>query len=235
MNPIDRIINLNQLQTGDVLLCVIGGRLAEKVEHNTGSKYTHAGICYSAAEVVDVTFGGIQKTAAAEFVAGSEYVAVFRNPYIWNQKRVQAFHHFLDNAISASLSYDRTGARTFAERKEDHQLTLIDKLYEHFEKGLQAVDHRKPKYICSELVVAAFIEIGFILPSAAITYQCDTYSPGDLGRDPTFGFFVGYLKPETTKEIPKDDEFANKVTLGELKMAEDGLMQELLTGRTILV
>jgi hypothetical protein len=235
MNPNARIMALNQLQTGDVLLCVMGGRLAAKVEHNTESKYTHAGICYNEVEVVDVTLGGIQKAPAAQFVAGSEYVAVFRNPYIWNQNRVQAFHRFMDNAINARRKYDRTGARTFAERKEDHKLTLLAKLYEHFENGLQPVDHNKLKYICSELVVAAFIEIGFIQPSAAIAYQCDTYSPGDLGRDPTFGFFVGYLKPETTEEIPADDEFANKVTLGELKIAEDDMIQEILTGRTRLV
>jgi hypothetical protein len=218
MSPTDRIIAVDQLRTGDVLLCVLAGRLASKVEHHTGSKYTHAGICYNEAEVVDVTLAGIRKSGALAFVEGKEYVAVFRNPYIWNQGRVEALRQFLDSALTQQIGYDKSGARTFVERKADHDLTLLAKIHEHFEQGLQPVDHKKLEYICSELVVAAFIEIGYIQPSAAIVYQCDTYSPGDLGHDPTFGFFVGYLRPKNTGEIPADDEFARNVTLGELTM-----------------
>ena len=231
MNTANRIIALDQLQTGDVLLCVLRGRLAAKVAQNTGSNYTHAGLCYSDTDVVDVALGGIQKSAAADFVAGTEYVAVFRNPRIWSKNRVLALRHFLDTAIERCLKYDRKGASTFVERKEGHQLTLLAKLYEHFEKGLQPINHNKLEYICSELVVAALIEIGYIQTSAAIAYQCDTYSPGDLGHDATFGFFVGYLKPENTGEIPTNDEFANKVTLGELILTEQSMMKDDSTAK----
>jgi hypothetical protein len=226
MNTTKKIVEFNQLQAGDVLLCVISGNTAEKVESITGSKYTHAGICYSKLEVVDMTLGGIQKTGISEFVANSEYIAIFRNPHIWNQGRVQKFHSFLDTAIDARLKYDKRGAVTFADRKKEHQWGLHGKLYKHFEEGLQPQDHKKLKYICSALVVASFIEIGFIQPSAAIAYQPDTLSAGDLGRDPTFGYFVGYLKSANSGEIPDDDEFANNFTLDELAIAEQDLVSE---------
>jgi len=235
MNPSNRIIDISELKPGDLLLCVMSGNTAQQVEQATGSKYTHAGICYDSEQVVHMTLRGIRKHSASQLLNSSQYIAIFRNPYIWSPERLQAFRQFLDDALANRRRYDMHAAETFEFRRDEHRLNLLAKLYDHFENGLSPDNHNKLQYICSDLVVAAFVEIGFIQPSAAIVYKGDAYSAGDLGRDPTFGFFVGYLKPEGTEGIPVDDEFANKVTLGDLTVVANDMMLEQLTGRARLV
>lgn len=224
MEAAKHIIGIDKVKIGDVLLCVMKGRMAEKVELKTGSKYTHAGICYSEDEVVDMTLDGIQKTKLSEFVADTDHVAVFRNPYIWSEDRNKELQTFLDNAITQGIKYDKRGVYTFTDRKATHQWSVHEKLLKFFEEGLQPDDHRKPKYVCSELIVASLIEIGVIDPSAAVLYKPDTYSTGDLSHDPTFGYFVGYLTPGTNDQVPDDDEFANGFTFSELIEAAKGMV-----------
>ncbi len=223
-----RIIDPNTLEPGDLLLCVMPGTVAEQVEQVTGSKYTHAGICYNSAEVVHMSVRGIKKEPVSRLLESSQRIAVLRNPYIWSVKRVEALKQFLDDALANRRRYDMEAAQKFETRKDEHRINLLARLHDHFENGLQPENHSKLRYICSDLVVAAFIEIGYIQPSAAIVYRGDTYSAGDLGRDPTFGYFVGYLKPDHSGDIPRDDEFANKVTLAELKIAEAEMIQEFM-------
>lgn len=62
-------------------------------------------------------------------------------------------------------------------------------------------------YFCSELVVAAFIAVGVIAQSAAVVITPEVFSPGDLGKEATFGGFVGYIKSSCEVEISKDDDF----------------------------
>lgn len=224
MESSKRIIQAQEIQTGDVLLCVLQGRMAEKVEINTCSKYTHAGICYSEDEIVDMTIEGIQKNKISEFIADAEYVAVFRNPYIWGGDRIEKLRQFLDAAITQGVKYDKRGVYTFTDRKAEHQWNVHEKILEYFENGLQPDDHKKQKYVCSELIVASFIEIGAIDTSASVFYKPDTYSAGDLSRDPTFGHFVGYLTSEKNNPIPDDDEFARGFTFYELIEAAKGMV-----------
>jgi len=77
----------------------------------------------------------------------------------------------------------------------------------HFAGKAEAKPFDKESYFCSELVVACFCVIGFVDPSAAIYYNPSTTSPADLGRDATFGSFLGYLTSNKDTTIPKEDEF----------------------------
>lgn len=212
MNTTNLILELDQLEAGDLLVCVIRGSRAQEVAEATGSKYTHAGICYSSTEVVHMTMNGIEKVAVDQFLRATRYAAVLRNPSIWNSANLKLVRDFLDGCLANHRSYDLAALDTFSIRRDDHRLNLLDNLYAHFEKGLKPHDHRKLKYLCSELVVATFVEVGVIHPSAAIVYQCDAYSVGDLVRDPTFGYLVGYLKADGRGEIPPDSEFASSMT-----------------------
>ena len=219
----NRLINASQLKPGDVLLCVVEGDLAQRVERATESNYSHAAICYSSTEIVHVELRGIKKIPIELLVRGTKHIAVFRNPYLWRHPLyVEALKGFLDKAIQNNVRYDRGSAEELMERRADHHLTLLAKLHAHFLDGLEPQSHEKLKYICSEFIVACFTGVGFIKPNARILYQCDTYTPADLGRDPTFGFLVGYIKHGNDYEIPTNDEFAKNVTLHETQLAELG-------------
>jgi hypothetical protein len=52
--------------------------------------------------------------------------------------------------------------------------------------------------------------------SAAVAFQSNVYSPGDLGNESTFGTFVGYLCSDNEQAIPEDDEFFHRSTYGEV-------------------
>ncbi len=214
-------INCDQLKAGDVLLCVMSGELAQQVEDATGSKYSHSAICYSSTEIVHAESRGIKKMSTEILARGSNYIAVFRNPYVWNHPAyVAALQNFLDRAVQNNAQYDVESAEGLMERRADHQLTLLAKLHEHFLNGLEPENPEKLKYICSELIVACFAGVGFIKPDARIVYQCNTFTPADLGKDPTFGFFVGYIKRRHDIQIPNNDEFTKNVTLREIQLAE---------------
>jgi hypothetical protein len=204
-----------------MILCVLSGREARLVEKRTGSKYTHAGICYSPTEIVEVTLDGIRKTSVEGFVSECVHAAVFRNPVVWTHNRIGRLQHFLDDLIGKQATYNLDGAHTLRSRQHDHQLTLLAKVKAYFVDGLEPEPHKKLEYFCSELVAACFVEVGFITPAAAVAFQSDTYSAGDLGKESVFGFFVGYLKPTPDTVIPVDDEYANRVTLSEINLAQE--------------
>ena len=104
----------------------------------------------------------------------------------------------------------------FVRRKENHELTLPKQLEAYVAGDLEPDSFSKEKYFCSELVADCFAAAGFLHPSAAVVYKADTYAPGDLGKDPTFGTFLGYLTLGDASQIPKNDEFINNVTFGEV-------------------
>jgi hypothetical protein len=53
-------------------------------------------------------------------------------------------------------------------------------------------------------VVACYIVAGVIGDTAQVAYPPNVISPGDLHRDPTFGWVFGYIVPDG-ENIPADD------------------------------
>jgi hypothetical protein len=215
MSTEGKILDLGQLKAGDVLLCYGEGKIGDKIAKHTGSDYSHAVICYSATEAVESGGGLVQKVAISDIVADYSHVAVFRSPVAWSPQHVTAMNIFLDNVIAAKCKYNIVGVFTFVRRKENHELTLPQQIEAYFAGELKPDSFSKDAYFCSELVADCFAATGFLHPSASVVFKSDTYAPGDLGKDPTFGTFVGYLTLGDASQIPEDDEFIDNPTFGE--------------------
>ena len=80
------------------------------------------------------------------------------------------------------------------------RLRLIDL----FGKVTSKEEFARQSYFCSALVVACYTISGVIEGSAEAAYPPDVFSPADLYRDPTFGWFLGYLARDADS-IPADD------------------------------
>jgi hypothetical protein len=212
----DKILELNQLLAGDVLLCYGDGRLANKIAEQSGSKYTHAAICYSPTEAVESGGNSVAKVSIDELVSRYPHIAVLRNPSAWSNQRVLVMNEFLDNIIAKNVKYNLKGVIQFRENKENHEQSIMDQIAAYFERELQPDSYSKDAYFCSELVADCFVVTGFIDQSAAVLYKSSTVSPGDLGKDSTFGTFVGYLTSGDASVIPEDDEFINVATFAEV-------------------
>ena len=216
MNAQSKIIGHQQLRPGDILLCPGHDKLASAIASCTKSRYTHAAICYSATEAVESVGAGVRKLPILTLVARYPRVAVFRSPIAWNPSRVGKLRQFLDLIIGTRARYNFKAVMSFVKRRQEHNRSLHSKISQFFNGNLMPRPYRKGRYFCSELIVDCFIAVGFITPGAAIAYQSDTFSPGDIGRDGTFGAFVGYLQSTPSGNIPEDDEFYHNPTFAEI-------------------
>jgi len=216
MSTNEKIISLDDVEAGDLLLCCGDDKTARKIEAQTDSRYTHSAICINSSEAVEAGLRGIEKNSIQQILSRYPFVAVFRQPDAWSKERIVAMNRFVDQIVESQLKYNIQGIRDFVEKKRNHQISLHDKLAAYFDGDLDPDSYQKEKYFCSELVADCFVATGFIAPSAAVVYKSDTYAPGDLGRDPTFGTFVGYLCSGEEFAIPDDDEFINNSTFEEI-------------------
>ncbi len=222
----EKIRDASLLKVGDVLLChtkTSSSLVARKIESVTGSEYCHAAIYYGDSMVAEsvvkngVKSGGIGKTSITDLVNRYDHVTVLRQPDAWvSEDRRKSLQQFIDQVISSNAKYNFSGIGKFATKKQEHEASIQDKLTAFFSDGLQPESPQKHSYFCSEFVADCFIAVGFIDPSAAILYQSDTYSPGDLGKDPTFGTFWGYLSAQDNYEVPSTDYFYHQTTVDEI-------------------
>lgn len=212
-------IDINSLISGDIILCFNDNEkdiISLAIKKVTGSYYTHAAICldnYYAAESVNK---GVHKLLIKDIIVRYKHVAIFRQPNAWNEDRVKLLNLFVDDIIRNKANYNTTDVLKFIKNNREHNKTVHDKLDKYFEGKLKPDDSKKSKYFCSELVVNCLIKTGFIDPSATIIYKGNTFSPIDIGKDPTFGTFFGYVSLKKDFTIPKDDEFYNVPTFNEI-------------------
>lgn len=215
------MVSINELRAGDVLLCYDDTKLnpvGRCVSHITNSKYTHAAICIDPCTAAESTFfGGVAKVNLHDFVQRYDHIAAFRQPDAWQPPtRVQALNAFINSVIASRAKYNLREVVSFKKRSEVHQLSLTDQLHAFF-AGIHApAPVEKGHYFCSELVADCFVATGFIDPSAAVVYKSNVTSPGSLGRDPTFGTFLGYVSVIPNYSVPDSDEFINASTFSEV-------------------
>lgn len=212
----DRIINTDSIMAGDVLLCCGEGKIGKLIKKQTGSDYTHAAICYSANEIVEAVSSGVRKVPLVDIINRYSHIAVLRQPDAWSGNQVEAMRLFLDEVITSKRKYNLKGLCRFVKNKKKHDISLPDKIKAYFDNQLQPDSYVKVKYFCSELVADCFVATGFIKPSAAIIYKSKVYAPGDLGNDPTFGTFLGYLVPCDGYNIPAKDVFMSCPTFADI-------------------
>lgn len=153
---------------------------------------------------------GVRKIGIQDLVIQYCHVAIFRQPHAWSPDRVRAMNLFIEKIIQAGAKYKVDVIWKFVKDKKEHNESIFQKLESFFNGSLAPDAVEKGKYFCSELVVDCLVSTGFIDPSAAILYKSNTFSPGDLGEDPTFGTFLGYISLRENYEVPSDDVFLSR-------------------------
>lgn len=133
---------------------------------------------------------------------------MIRQPDAWaSDNKIEALKLFIDKVVENQAKYNFGGIFSFKSRKELHEANIHEKLKSFFNGELSPLPTDKSEYFCSEFVCDCFIAVGFIQPSAAILFQSDTYSPGDLGKEPAFGTFWGYLTANSNYKVSENDYY----------------------------
>lgn len=222
MQPNTNFRNIEDLKPGDVILCYCkptGGLVAKAIHAVTESEYCHAAIYYGDSFAAESTAkdglkkGKIEKIKASELLSRYEHVAVLRQPDAWaTHDRVKSLQLFIDNVVQNEVKYNFSGVLSFKNRRQFHEANIQKKLESFFNGQLNSVQFKKDSYFCSEFVCDCFIAVGYIQPSAAVLFQSDTYSPGDLGKEPAFGTFWGYLTSKSDYAVSEGDYYYRATT-----------------------
>ena len=134
-----------------------------------------------------------------------DHIAVLRNPELWNRARLAALGKFA--AENQGKKFNPSGVKEFPDRKIESQEKAMGRVQGYFEGTEPRVATNRAVYFCSELVTAAFIQVGIIDQSAAVLFSPETFSPEDIGKDKAFGYFCGYVISYPEYEIPDTDYF----------------------------
>jgi hypothetical protein len=222
MQPNTSFRNVVDLKPGDVILCYCKPSkdlVANVIHAVTDSEYCHAAIYYGNSMVAEsiakngVKKGRIGKSNISDLLNRYEHVAVLRQPDAWaREDRVKALQLFIDKVVQNEAKYNFQGIISFKSRKELHESNIQEKLEAFFDGQMDDPQPEKVQYFCSEFVCDCFIAVGFIQPSAAILFQSDTYSPGDLGKEPVFGTFWGYLTTKDNYMVAESDYYYRATT-----------------------
>lgn len=211
------------LQVGDVFLCLADGYfnvVRRLITWKTKSLYVHAAIYVEDGMLLEAVRPAITRVRLDALLRRYAHAAVLRQPDAWNPDRQCALALFASKVIAANARYNLSGAIAWEGAKAAHTASLHQQLVAYFENPTTLVPASRPAYFCSELIVDCFIATGFIAPSAAVLYQGRTYSPADLGNDPTFGTFLGYITGRAPYTVPQSDEFYRRRTFNEIFRSE---------------
>jgi hypothetical protein len=211
-----KMLELTDVTPGDLLLFFKLQKNADesRVAELTESQYTHSGIFLGDGQIAHQTSEGVIIEPLRDTLDGFDHAAVFRRHDLWSQRRLEILKLFAARAQSAKTRYNLRGLLKFMENRAAHEANLQSDLINCFDGNLQPEPSVKKQYHCSEFVVACFTATGIIEPSAAIVYRGSVISPGDLGRDATFGFFDGYVT--LGGQVQSNDDFINEQPFSEI-------------------
>lgn len=203
----------HDIRPGDLLLSrggedekwSIGEAVRNRIRTATDSPYTHAAIALSSTEIADARPGGVRIRPLQHLVDGAACVLVLARDDIWDAGRLRQLRAYVEDLEALGARYNYADALRFEKNKARHQAGITQALEDFFEKSVSNGATNCGPFFCSELVVACLIHIGYIDPSAAVVYDPGTHSPGDLLRDATFGYLVGYLSNDPGFKVPADD------------------------------
>lgn len=119
---------------------------------------------------------------------------------------------FFDFLLKPSRDKQLTWERQAAE----NQASTFQQLEEFFESGAHPLDGRAEEYFCSELVVHAFERCGVVSRAVLIPNNPTFIAPGDLAKDATYGYLVGFMAKGPEFEVPDDDALRFQPTLQEI-------------------
>lgn len=216
----EKIKTIADLKAFDILLCY--GKdskkdfIGKKIKKITNSDYVHAAIFIGNGYIAEsLVKKGVSKNKIQVLLSRYDYIAVLRHPDIWSEDKEITLNNFISKLNNSEYSISKV--LKFEKNKMEHKVSINSKLKAYFDNKYTPQEIEKEKYFCSELVVDCFIKVNFISESAAVLYQSDTYSPGDLSKDGTFGFFYGYLlTKQDKKNLLLEDKFFYDSTFDEI-------------------
>lgn len=135
-------------------------------------------------------------------------VGVFRSQMGFPPERAAALRAFAESLVKNKVRYDLRGLFKYEEKKTKHEEELQELLERDYGKVASKAQLEQTPYFCSALAVACYTAAGVISDTAQLLYRADTFSPPDLYEEPTFGWFLGYIKPDD-QTIPSDDPLMN--------------------------
>lgn len=209
------IITKSDLKSGDIILCY-SSSARDKGEQGLESGYVHAAIYLESNKVAEATGRRVKESNLDNLVDEYDHISVLRQPDAWHESNVLKLKDFIRRCISTGAKFNTQGIRDFKRKDSDNLLSDLKRLRKYFDGDLKTKSSVREKYFCSELVVSAYIYVGFITESAAVVYRPEDISPDFLGKDPTFGTYVGYIKPYDDYEIPAGDMFENSTPFHEI-------------------
>src|SRR4051812_2513374 len=104
-----RVLQESDLRVGDVLLCYSSAVLSNfpEISEATDSTYSHAAISLGAAGVGEAGQSGVRKTTVSKMLDECDHIAVFRNPFAWNERREALLIAYVESAIAAKAGFNR--------------------------------------------------------------------------------------------------------------------------------
>lgn len=166
-----------------------------KIAKATKSPYTHAAIYLGDGSVAESVRPRVRVVTLSEAVAGCLCVGILRTQIDFADWRVKRLRAFIAALVANKAKYDLLGALSAVKRRENHMADELETIRRNFGKARSAADFVNSRYFCSALVVACYCIANLIGASAHVAYPTDIFAPGDLHRDVTFGWFLGYLVP----------------------------------------
>jgi hypothetical protein len=147
---------------------------------------------------------GVQKKLLTKSIKGTLHVAVLRSQMGFNGNRPLRLSSFVDSVVGKAKLYNFLKAAKFdkiSRQYFDHQLEIIQQNYGSVTSD---EDFARQSFFCSSFIVACYIVVCIIGPTAQVAYLPEAFSPGHLYRDPTFGWLLGFLLPPGAA-VPEDD------------------------------
>jgi hypothetical protein len=215
MNNIPHIIHRTEIKPGDILLCC-ASQLGTEARDRTGCSYSHTAIALENESIADSSVRGVRVTNIDKLFAEYEHLVVLRQPDGWDSRQLAALKDFVEKAIQAEAKFNFDGLRSFEAAREQHQNELHKKIVAFFNHDHPSPDPVRATYFCSEFVAACCIATGFIGSSGAVVFDPAFISPATFERDRAFGFFEGYVVPDSEYKIPNDDEFRRETPFSDI-------------------
>ena len=193
-----QIVSIEKLLPGDVLLHrpITPDFIQKKIQNSTASPYTHASIYLGDHKVAEASIPLVQKTDIVSAVEGWGCVGVLRSQCGFGGERPNRLNDFINELVNDKTPYDFSGVRKFSQRNKQFFENQLEEIKRNYGTVKQKEDFLSKPYFCSALIVACFSVVGIIGDSAQVAYPPEVFSPADIHRDVTFGWFLGHIIPD---------------------------------------
>jgi len=202
------LVSHTELLSGDVLFC---GESASTKNGNpiriaSAGEYVHCALYVGDGQIVDVTPSGARSITIHDFLRIYSYLAVARCPgNIKYPTRRDRIANFANDALNGEVSgYNFVGAGLVVFR-ELSDLRRFNKLWRKKRIKVQDQRQQRKRMFCSEFVVEAYIDCGYI-PKNDPYLTSNRRTPSGLAEENVFEF-IGYMSNHGWDGISENDHF----------------------------